>query len=60
MEDALIEVPTICQFAGNELISDRNPDETTIQAFRHLLEKGYQIKKIFKQARPNSGRGKWP
>ncbi len=29
-------------FAGIELISDRIPDETTILAFRHLLEK-YEV-----------------
>jgi IS5 family transposase len=39
MEDALIEVPTMSRFAGMALISDRIPDETTILAFRHLLEK---------------------
>ena len=39
MEDALIEVPTMHRFAGIDLISDRIPDETTILAFRHLLEK---------------------
>lgn len=39
MEDALIEVATIRTFAGIDLISDRIPDETTILAFRHLLEK---------------------
>ncbi len=39
MEDALIEVATIRRFAGIELISERIPDETTILAFRHLLEK---------------------
>jgi transposase, IS5 family len=38
MEDALIEVPTMRRFAGIALISDRIPDETTILAFRHLLE----------------------
>ncbi len=27
------------RFAGIDLISDRIPDETTILAFRHLLEK---------------------
>ena len=46
MEDALIEVPTMRRFAGIDLISDRIPDETTILAFRHLLEKedlGQQI-----------------
>jgi hypothetical protein len=30
MEEALIEVPTMCRFVGIELISDRIPDETTI------------------------------
>ena len=39
MEEALIEVPTMRRFAGIDMISDRNPDETTILAFRHLLEK---------------------
>jgi IS5 family transposase len=39
MEDALIEVPTMRRFAGIDLMSDRIPDETTILAFRHLLEK---------------------
>ena len=38
MEDALIEVPTMRRFAGIELVRDRIPDETTILAFRHLLE----------------------
>jgi IS5 family transposase len=37
MEEALIEVPTMCRFAGIELISDRIPDETTILSFRYLL-----------------------
>jgi len=39
MEDALIEVPTMRRFAGIDIISDRIPDESTILAFRHLLEK---------------------
>jgi IS5 family transposase len=39
MEDALIEVSTMRRFAGIALITDRIPDETTILAFRHLLEK---------------------
>lgn len=46
MEDALIEVPTMRRFAGIDMISERIPDETTILAFRHLLEKhdlGQQI-----------------
>jgi IS5 family transposase len=39
MEDALIEVPTMRCFDSIALISDRIPDETTILAFRHLMEK---------------------
>jgi IS5 family transposase len=39
MEDALIEVPRKRLFAGIDLISERIPDETTILAVRHLLEK---------------------
>ena len=37
--DALIEVPAMRRFAKIGMISDRIPDETTILAFRHLLEK---------------------
>jgi IS5 family transposase len=51
MEDALIEVPTMRRFAGIDMISDRIPDETTILAFRHLLEKqnlGEQIFQVVK------------
>ena len=47
MEDALIELATIRRFAGIDLISDRIPDETTILAFRHLLEKHNLGKQIF-------------
>jgi transposase, IS5 family len=47
MEDALIEVPTMRRFAGIDLISERIPDETTILAFRHLLEKHDLGKQIF-------------
>ena len=47
MEDALIEVPTMRRFAGINLISDRIPDETTILAFRHLLEKHNLGEQIF-------------
>ena len=46
MEDALIEVVTMRRFAGIALSADRIPDESTILAFRHLLEKndlGLQI-----------------
>jgi len=45
--DALIEVPTMRRFAGIDMISDRIPDETTILAFRHLLEKNDLGKQIF-------------
>ena len=47
MEEALIEVPTMRRFAGNELISDRIPDKTTILTFRHLLEKQMLGEQIF-------------
>ncbi len=47
MEDALIEVPTMRRFAGIDIISDRIPDETTILAFRHLLEKHNLGEQIF-------------
>jgi IS5 family transposase len=51
MEDALIEVPTMRRFAGIDLVSERIPDETTILALRHLLEKhtlGEQIFQVVK------------
>jgi len=48
MEDALIEVPRMRRFAGIDLISERIPDETTILAFRHLLEKHNLGEQIFK------------
>jgi IS5 family transposase len=47
MRDALIEVPTMRRFAGMDMISDRIPDETTILAFRHPLEKNDLGKKNF-------------
>ena len=47
MEDALIEVATIRRFAGIALITDRIPDETTILAFRHLLEQNELGEQIF-------------
>jgi transposase, IS5 family len=47
MEDALIEVPTMRRFAGIDMLSDRIPDETTILAFRHLLEKNNLGEQIF-------------
>jgi IS5 family transposase len=40
MEEDLIDVPTTMhRFAGIEQISDRIPDEMTLLAFLHLLEK---------------------
>jgi IS5 family transposase len=47
MEDALIEVPTMRRFADIDMLSDRIPDETTILAFRHLLEKHNLGEQIF-------------
>jgi IS5 family transposase len=47
MEDALIEMATMRRFAGIALISDRIPDETTILAFRHLLEQNDLGEQIF-------------
>ena len=47
MEDALIEVATMRRFTGIGQITDRIPDETTILAFRHLLEKNDLGLKIF-------------
>jgi IS5 family transposase len=51
MEDALIEVPTMRRFAGIDLVSERIPDETTILAFRHLLEKHNLGEQIFQVVR---------
>jgi IS5 family transposase len=47
MDEALIEMSTIRRFAGIDLISDRIPDETTILAFRYLLEKHELGEQIF-------------
>jgi IS5 family transposase len=47
MKDALIEVPTMRRFARIDMISERFPDETTILAFRHLLEKHNLGKEIY-------------
>lgn len=58
MEEALIEVPTMRRFARIKLIGDRIPDETTILAFRHLLEKhnlGEQIVETVKAPFKNRG-----
>lgn len=51
MEDALIEVPTMRRFAGIDMLSDRIPDETTILAFRHLLEKHNLGEQIFESVK---------
>jgi IS5 family transposase len=40
-------VPTIRRFAEIDMISDGIPDETTILAFRHLLEKHDLVQQIF-------------
>lgn len=58
MEEALIEVPTLRRFSGIDLITDRIPDETTILAFRHLLEKHELGEQIFETVNAHlSGRG---
>ena len=58
MEEALIEVPNMRRFAGIELIRDRIPDETTILAFRHLLEKHDLGEQIFETVKTHlSSRG---
>jgi IS5 family transposase len=51
MEDALLEVATMRRFAGIALITDRIPDETTILAFRHLLERHDLGKQIFESVK---------
>jgi IS5 family transposase len=58
LEEALIEVSTMCRFAGIELINDRIPDEITILNFRHLLEKHGRGEQIFETVKAHlSGRG---
>lgn len=47
MEHALSKVPTMRRFAGIGLVSKRIPDESTILAFRHLLEKDKLGTQIF-------------
>jgi hypothetical protein len=37
MADVLIELPTMCQLAGIDWISDWIPDESMLLAFLHLL-----------------------
>lgn len=53
MEDALIELPTMRRFAGIDMISERIPDETTILAFRHLLERHNLGEQIFETVKVN-------
>jgi hypothetical protein len=55
---ALIEVPTIRRSAGIDMIKDRIPDETTILAFRHLLEKHDLGQQIFRVGQ-SPPRGQW-
>jgi IS5 family transposase len=55
MEDALIEVPTMRRFAGIDMLCDRIPDETTILAFRHLLEKYSLGEQIFETVQAHLG-----
>jgi IS5 family transposase len=58
MEDALIEVPIMRRFAGIDMISKRILDETTILAFRHLLEKHALGEQIFETVKAHlSSRG---
>ncbi|WP_396113805.1 transposase [Cyanobium sp. Cruz-8H5] len=40
-------MPTMRHFAGIDLVSERIPDETTILAFRNLLEKNNLGEQIF-------------
>ena len=47
MEDELVEVPRMRPLAGIDMISHQIPDEITILAFRHLLEKHDLGKQIF-------------
>jgi IS5 family transposase len=51
MEDALIEVATMRRFAGIDLMSERIPDETTILAFWHLLEKHNLGEQMFEKVK---------
>ena len=60
MEDALIEVATIRRFAGIDLVSERILDETTILAFRHLLEKNNLGEQIFQVVKAHLKSGAWP
>ena len=60
MEDALIEVPTMRRFAGIDLVSERIPHETTILAFRHLLEMHNLGEQIFETVKTHLKSGAWP
>jgi len=46
MEEALHDVPLICDFAGLGGWDDRLPDESTILRFRHVLEKNKLAERI--------------
>jgi IS5 family transposase len=59
MEDALIEVATMRRFAGIALIADRIPDETTILAFRHLLEQNDLGDQIFEAVKAHLNATGW-
>ena len=57
MEEALIEMSTVHPFASIETITDRIPDETTILAFRHLLEQHGLGEQLFEAVKAISLRG---
>jgi len=54
MEEALIVVPPMRRFAGIELISDRNPDETKILTFHYMLEKYGLGEQVLRPSNPAS------
>ncbi len=60
MEDALSEMPAMRRFAGITLITERIPDETTILAFRHLLEKNKLVDQKLPMVIANSRTTAWP
>ena len=47
MEEALYDIPLLCQFAGLDAFDDVIPDESTILRFRHLLEKHDLARALF-------------
>jgi IS5 family transposase len=53
MDETLIEVQSMCRFAGIGLISDHIPDKTTILIFRHLLEKHNLGKQVIETVKAN-------